>query len=140
MKNEFIGIGEYDLQVVADTLLKLNSSNRIFALYGEMGAGKTTFIRYLCQHIGVVDAISSPTYGLIHSYSSPTNGLVHHFDCYRLKNIREIQEIGFSEYLYSGQYCFIEWPELIESLLPPETVRIFIKCDLNPQLRTITFS
>lgn len=140
MKKEFTNIPESGLEVVAKEWLQLYPDHRVFALYGEMGAGKTTFIRHICQLLKVTDSPSSPTFALIHSYSSQTNGMVHHFDCYRLKNAKEIQEIGYEDYLYSGEYCFIEWPEIIESLLPPETVKITIVTGSDPTLRNITFS
>ena len=93
-----------------------------------MGAGKTTFIKQLCQEMGTMDVVNSPTFAIVNVYDveRPYPGEVYHFDCYRLKDIREAMDFGAEEYLYSGNYCFIEWPEKIESLLPDDTVYIRI--------------
>ena len=100
---------------------------RVFAFYGKMGAGKTTFVKAICEELGVEDVITSPTFAIVNEYrSDETSELIYHFDCYRLKDIREALDFGAEEYLYSGNYCFIEWPKLIESLLPEDTVYIRI--------------
>lgn len=138
MAKQYNRIHETNLEEIAKAILNLNIQQKIFALYGDMGAGKTTLIRYFCNVLGVTENVSSPTFGLIHTYSSPAFGLIHHFDCYRLKSDQEIQSIGFGEYLYADQYCFIEWPEIIESLLPTNTVKITIITELDPKYRTIT--
>ena len=93
-----------------------------------MGAGKTTFIKHLCEQMGTSDVVNSPTFAIVNVYDVklPQPGEVYHFDCYRLKDIREAMDFGAEEYLYSGNYCFIEWPKLIESLLPEDTVYIYI--------------
>lgn len=93
-----------------------------------MGAGKTTFIKHLCEQMGTSDVVNSPTFAIVNVYdvTLPQPGEVYHFDCYRLKDIREAMDFGAEEYLYSGNYCFIEWPKLIESLLPEDTVYIRI--------------
>ena len=100
----------------------------VFAFYGEMGAGKTTFIKHLCEQMGTDDVVNSPTFAIVNVYdvALPYPGEVYHFDCYRLKDIREAMDFGAEEYLYSGNYCFIEWPEKIEPLLPDDTVYIRI--------------
>ena len=100
--------------------------NRIFAFYGEMGTGKTTLIKALCRVLQVSDTTSSPSFGLIHEYRSGTGNAVYHFDFFRLETLEEVYDIGFEEYLYSGEYCFLEWPELVESILPGETIRMLI--------------
>ena len=119
-------------------LLSSYPQGRIFAFYAPMGAGKTTFIRSLCQEMGIEDEVNSPTFAIVNVYDIPCTyaatlpGIkelpdkVNHFDCYRLKSAREALDIGAEEYLYSGQYCFIEWPENIESLLPEETIIVRI--------------
>ncbi len=102
--------------------------HRVFAFEGQMGAGKTTFIKHLCEQMGTDDVVNSPTFAIINVYdvALPYPGEVYHFDCYRLKDIREAMDFGAEEYLYSGNYCFIEWPEKIEPLLPDDTVYIRI--------------
>ena len=97
----------------------------VFAFNGEMGAGKTTFIKALCEELGVEDATNSPSFAIINEYRSETTAeLIYHFDCYRLEDEVEAEEIGVEDYLYSGALCFIEWPERIESLLPDDTVEV----------------
>lgn len=114
--------------VSALDILHQAQPNRVFAFNGQMGAGKTTFIKHLCEKMGTQDVVNSPTFAIINVYdiSLPYSGEVYHFDCYRLKNIQEAIDFGVEDYLYSGNYCFIEWPELIEPLLPDDTVYIKI--------------
>lgn len=102
--------------------------HRVFAFEGQMGAGKTTFIKHLCEQMGTDDVVNSPTFAIVNVYdvALPYPGEVYHFDCYRLKDIREAMDFGAEEYLYSGNYCFIEWPDKIEPLLPDDTVYIRI--------------
>ena len=109
-------------------LLKDHEPHRVFAFDGQMGAGKTTFIKKLCEEMGTLDVVNSPTFAIVNVYDveRPYKGEVYHFDCYRLKDIREAMDFGAEEYLYSGNYCFIEWPEMIETLLPEDTVYIRI--------------
>ena len=97
----------------------------VFAFNGEMGAGKTTFIKALCQELGVEDVTNSPSFAIINEYRSDTTAeLIYHFDCYRLENEMEAEEIGVEDYFYSGALCFIEWPELIEDVLPGDAVKV----------------
>ena len=109
-------------------ILKTYETHRVFAFDGQMGAGKTTFIKSLCEAMGTADVVNSPTFAIVNVYDveQPYRGEVYHFDCYRLKDIREAIDFGAEEYLYSGNYCFIEWPEMIASLLPDDTVHIKI--------------
>lgn len=102
--------------------------HRVFAFEGQMGAGKTTFIKHLCEQMGTDDVVNSPTFAIVNVYdvALPYPGEVYHFDCYRLKDIREAMDFGAEEYIYSGNYCFIEWPDKIEPLLPDDTVYIRI--------------
>lgn len=102
-------------------------NRRIFAFYGSMGAGKTTFIKAVCQAMGVEDAINSPTFAIVNEYEDAECNTIFHFDFYRIKSIAEVYNMGYEEYLYSNAYCFIEWPELIEELLPDETVKVTIE-------------
>jgi len=121
----------------ATTFLKEFKKDRIFAFYGEMGAGKTTFIKALCHALGSRDNITSPTFAIINEYDTPKSGQIYHFDFYRIKNIEEAIDIGIDDYLNSGDYCLIEWPEKIESLLPEELIEVTIK-ETSPTSRHIT--
>ncbi|MCD6201015.1 MAG: tRNA (adenosine(37)-N6)-threonylcarbamoyltransferase complex ATPase subunit type 1 TsaE [Bacteroidales bacterium] len=120
---------EKELLPLAEYLLKLFSGKRIFVLYGNLGAGKTTFIKRFCNVLGVQNTIQSPTFAIINEYSSPKYGPVYHMDFYRIEKPEEAYDIGLEEYLDSGNYCFIEWPEKIESLLPADIVNIRIRVD-----------
>ena len=132
---EIKGIEEYP--AAAREFIHKMEERRIFAFYGTMGAGKTTFIKSLCEAMGVEDAINSPTFAIVNEYADACGETIYHFDFYRIKSIAEVYNMGYEEYLYSNAYCFIEWPELIEELLPEETVRVNIV--ENPDgTRTIT--
>lgn len=108
---------------VAADILASYPDNRIFILKGEMGAGKTTLVKALCRHLGVVDETASPTFAIINEYASP-NGRICHLDLYRLKSVAEALDIGILDIIDSGDYCFIEWPELIEGFLPEGVVTL----------------
>ena len=97
--------------------------HRVFAFYGKMGAGKTTFIKAICEELGVEDVITSPTFAIVNEYSHN----IFHFDFYRIKKLEEVYDMGFEEYFYSGALCFIEWPELIEEVLPEDAVKVTIE-------------
>ena len=100
----------------------------VFAFYGKMGAGKTTFVKAVCEELGVEDPINSPTFAIVNEYRSEASGeLIYHFDFYRIKRLEEVYDMGYEDYFYSGALCFIEWPELIEELLPEDAVRITIE-------------
>ena len=102
--------------------------NTVFAFYGQMGAGKTTFIKAICEVLGVSDAITSPTFAIVNEYRSDLAGeLIYHFDFYRIKKLDEVYDMGYEDYFYSGALCFIEWPELVEELLPGGTVKVSIE-------------
>ena len=98
----------------------------IFAFYGKMGSGKTTFIKSLCEELGVEDTINSPTFAIVNEYEDRDANTIFHFDFYRIKSLTEVYNMGYEEYFYSNAYCFIEWPELIEELLPEEHIRVDI--------------
>lgn len=111
--------------------------HRVFAFYGKMGAGKTTFIKAICEELGVEDVITSPTFAIVNEYTS-TNGPIYHFDFYRIKKLEEVYDMGFEDYFYSGALCFIEWPELIEEVLPEDAVKVNITENADGS-RTIIF-
>ena len=121
-------LNEQGEQVSALDILRQAEPHRVFAFDGQMGAGKTTFIKKLCEQMGTTDVVNSPTFAIVNVYDveQPYQGEVYHFDCYRLKDSREAIDFGAEDYLYSGNYCFIEWPEMIEALLPEDTVYIRI--------------
>ena len=98
---------------------------RVFAFYGKMGAGKTTFIKAICEELGVEDVITSPTFAIVNEYEAPDT-TIYHFDFYRIKKLEEVYDMGYEDYFYGGGLCFIEWPELIEELLPEDALRITI--------------
>ena len=97
----------------------------VFAFYGKMGAGKTTFVKAICEELGVKDVITSPTFAIINEYEADGEPL-YHFDFYRIKKLEEVYDMGYEDYFYSGALCFIEWPELIEEILPDDAVRVSI--------------
>ena len=112
--------------------------NTVFALYGKMGAGKTTFIKALCQELGVEDVVTSPTFAVINEYRSDIAGeLIYHFDFYRIKKLEEVYDMGYEDYFYSGALCFIEWPELVVELLPGNTIKVTIE-ELEDGSRKLT--
>ena len=115
-----------DLSSVALELLSL-SDNRIFAIEGDLGAGKTTLVKYMCSHLNIVDSVSSPTFSIVNEYLTTSGSKCFHFDFYRLNNIKEAIMLGVDAYFSSGYYCFIEWPDLIESLLPANYHHVKIK-------------
>ncbi len=114
------------LRDAARHFLRETAGQRVFAFYGQMGSGKTTFIRAICSELGVTDTVTSPTFTLINEYKRPNNLPVFHFDFYRITKITEVLDFGIEEYFDSSSPCFMEWPELIEPLLPPATLRLSI--------------
>ncbi len=119
---------------------------KVFAFYGKMGAGKTTFVKAICEELGVQDVITSPTFAIVNEYevnlNSQTSNLnvqsIFHFDFYRIKRLEEVYDMGYEDYFYSGALCFIEWPELIEDLLPEDAVKVTIT-ENTDGTRTVTF-
>lgn len=102
-------------------------SSRVFAFYGKMGSGKTTFVKALCEELGCDDVVTSPTFAIVNEYTDGEQQPVYHFDFYRIKKLEEVYDMGYEEYFYSGALCLIEWPELIEDVLPDDTVRVTIE-------------
>ncbi len=128
-----------DMPAAAAKILEQMSSEHIFAFYGEMGAGKTTLIKAFCHVLGSGDVVHSPTFSLVNEYEDGKGKSLYHFDFYRIKHIEEVYDMGFEEYIYSGDYCFLEWPERISELLP-ETY-VYISIDVNDdEVRKITYS
>ena len=117
-----------DIEAAARQFVEAMGDNTVFAFYGKMGAGKTTFIKEVCTLLGVTDNITSPTFAIVNEYRSDIAGeLIYHFDFYRIKKLEEVYDLGYEDYFYSGALCFIEWPELIEELLPGNTVKVTIE-------------
>ncbi|MCX6306618.1 MAG: tRNA (adenosine(37)-N6)-threonylcarbamoyltransferase complex ATPase subunit type 1 TsaE [Bacteroidetes bacterium] len=123
---KFVVNSEAELLPVARQIIAACPSGRVFALYGTMGAGKTTFVKAMCQALGVADIVQSPTFSIVNEYKTTTGESIFHFDFYRIRNIAEVFDIGYEDYLYSGNYCFMEWPELIETLMPDNVIRLRI--------------
>lgn len=115
------------IREAAQTFIAAIEEYTVFAFYGKMGVGKTTFIKAVCEELGVTDVINSPTFAIINEYRSDESGeLIYHFDFYRINKVEEAFDFGYEDYFYSGALCFIEWPELVEELLPPDAVKVFI--------------
>lgn len=114
------------LPKIADQLLQLVQEKKVWLFKGEMGAGKTTLIKALCKSLGVEETISSPTFSIVNEYQGKESKAIYHFDFYRLKNEEEAMDIGVEEYLYSGSYCFIEWPSIVPGILPDDAFIIEI--------------
>lgn len=123
---EFICKDKKELPQVASLLLNTFPDDSFFAFFGDMGVGKTTLIKEICTQLGVVDNVCSPTFSIVNEYLSDGNEPIYHFDFYRLKNLEEIYDMGYEEYFYSGNYCFVEWSEKVEALLPTSYVRLDI--------------
>ncbi|WP_340112189.1 tRNA (adenosine(37)-N6)-threonylcarbamoyltransferase complex ATPase subunit type 1 TsaE [Maribellus mangrovi] len=126
-----------ELQSVAEELVSAFSADRVFAFYGKMGAGKTTFIQSICRVLGSEDNVTSPTFALINEYNTDQLESIFHFDFYRIKELEEAYDLGYEDYIYSGSYCLIEWPEMIEPLLPDNIVEVKIEVQ-DDESRVIT--
>ena len=115
-----------NIECIAQQFVEEQNDGRVFAFYGQMGAGKTTFIAAVCKALGIEEPVNSPTFAIINEYVADNGETVYHFDCYRLNTLRDALNIGIEEYFASGNICFIEWAENIEELLPVDTVRVNI--------------
>lgn len=124
MRIEIAGIGQ--LPAVARKLLEIFPDERFFAFFGKMGVGKTTLIKEICAALGVEDVVCSPTFAIVNEYHTQEDEPVYHFDFYRMNSVREAYDIGYEEYFYSGCYCFTEWTEKIEEILPERYVKVEI--------------
>ena len=128
-----------NIREAAQTFVEQIGDRTVFAFYGKMGAGKTTFIKAVCEELGVSDVITSPTFAIVNEYRSDTTGeLIYHFDFYRIKKLEEVYDMGYEDYFYSGALCFIEWPELIDELLPEDAVKVSIE-ENSDGSRTVSF-
>ncbi|MEQ8239417.1 MAG: tRNA (adenosine(37)-N6)-threonylcarbamoyltransferase complex ATPase subunit type 1 TsaE [Cyclobacteriaceae bacterium] len=116
-----------DLSNFAKEITERIKNNPVVVFYGEMGAGKTTLIKMICENFGVQDEMSSPTFSLVNEYLGGDGEPIYHFDLYRLETLKEAMDIGIEEYLFSGNICFIEWPQIIEEELPDQYLKISIK-------------
>jgi len=128
-----------DLPSAARRLLEHSGRHRIFAFYGSLGAGKTTIIKAICNHLGAGDMTSSPSFTLVNEYRTPEGSLLYHIDFYRVKDTAEVFDFGLEEYLHGETYCFMEWPEMVEDLLPADTVKVRIIVGKNEE-RTLDIS
>ncbi len=115
-----------ELNPIVDEIIQLSKSHAVFCIYGNLGAGKTTLIKLICEQLQVIDSISSPTYPIINEYKTADNKIIYHIDLYRLKSIEEAMNIGIEDYLFSDNLCFIEWPDNFESILPDNHIKIKI--------------
>jgi len=126
-----------ELPVIASKILDEYPEERVFAFYGDLGAGKTTFIKALCHLLGVTEEVTSPSFSIINEYEAGGIDLIYHFDFYRIKKLEEVLDLGYEEYFYSTDYCFLEWPDKIEELLPESYVYISITKSENDKSRNI---
>ena len=115
-----------ELSQVSDLLISLRDKSNIIAFYGNMGAGKTTLIKNLCAKLGVQDEVNSPTFALVNEYQTDTFDSIFHFDFYRIKSLEEVFDIGYEDYFYGGSLCLLEWPELIDPLMPEHFIKVEI--------------
>ena len=115
-----------EISDVAKEFISQMGDHKVFAFYGSMGAGKTTFIKAICEELGVEDVINSPTFAIINEYNTKNGNQIFHFDFYRINKIEEAYDFGYEDYFYSGNLCFIEWPEKIKDLIPPDAVEVHI--------------
>ncbi len=118
-----------NIHEAARQFIKNMGNGNIFAFYGKMGAGKTTFIKAICEELGVEDVITSPTFAIVNEYTTKTGEPIYHFDFYRIKKIEEVYDLGYEDYFDSGHLCFLEWPELIKDLLPEDCTKVTISIE-----------
>ena len=110
----------------AKEFVSIMGEHKVFVFYGSMGVGKTTFITALCKELGVTDVISSPTFAIVNEYETVSGNSIYHFDFYRINKVEEAFDFGYEDYFYSGNLCFIEWPEKVAELIPDNAVKVFI--------------
>ena len=124
----------------AKKILMMFKGSRLFAFDGKLGSGKTTMIKFLCAELGVEDHPASPSFSILNEYRTKDQDVIYHFDFYRIKNLKEVYDIGYEEYFFSGKYCFIEWAEKIKELLPEDCVYIRIEDPVDENSRTFVFN
>ena len=129
-----------ELSQVSEYLLSLRDESDIIAFYGPMGAGKTTLIKNLCHRMGVTDEVNSPTFAIVNEYVTEEAESVYHFDFYRIKKLEEVYDIGYENDFYSGNLCLLEWPEMIEPLMPEKFIRVDIALGDTDDSRKIVVS
>ena len=130
---------EADLPQAARSFIAAMQDRTIFAFYGKMGVGKTTFIKALCEEMGIVDVVNSPTFAIVNEYhNAAADRRIFHFDFYRIKRLEEVYDMGYEDYFYSGNLCLLEWPELIEDILPENAVKVRIE-ELTDGTRLVSF-
>lgn len=127
-----------NIHVAAREFMANMGNGTVFAFYGKMGTGKTTFIKAICEEMGVEDVITSPTFAIVNEYTTSQGAPVYHFDFYRIKKIEEVYDMGYEDYFYGGNLCFLEWPELIEDLLPEDVTKVYITTEEDGS-RTVEF-
>lgn len=128
MKEYTISInGLEDYPKTAQDFIRLLDKGNVFAFYGKMGSGKTTLIKSICDELGVKDTINSPTFAIVNEYEDRDGRSIFHFDFYRIKSLDEVYNMGYEEYVYGNGICFMEWPELIEELLPEDCIKVYIE-------------
>lgn len=126
---EIIINGLEDYPRAAKEFVKLLKHGNLYAFYGKMGSGKTTLIKSICEELGVADTVNSPTFAIVNEYEGGDGKTIYHFDFYRIKSLAEVYNMGYEEYFYGNAYCFMEWPELVEELLPDDCIRVDINED-----------
>jgi tRNA threonylcarbamoyladenosine biosynthesis protein TsaE len=136
MKEYFAKTTE-DLPNIAKDIIENFKNDRIFAFYGKMGSGKTSLIKEICRYKEVKDKVTSPTFSLVNEYLTENNEIIYHFDFYRVESTEEVFDFGYEDYFFSGNLCLIEWPELIERLLPENNVKIIIE-EIENNIRHIS--
>ena len=138
MNEKVFNINSVDeLSQVSDLLISWREKSNIIAFYGPMGAGKTTLIKNLCHKLGVTDEVNSPTFALVNEYPTPIEDSIFHFDFYRIKKLEEVYDIGYEDYFYSGRLCLLEWPELIDPLMPDHFIKVEIALGDSDNARKI---
>lgn len=139
MNNKITINGLENIKTAAQEFVEHIGYNKVFAFYGKMGAGKTTFIKAVCECLGVEDTVTSPTFAIVNEYqSTKVDYPIFHFDFYRIKKLEEVYDMGYEDYFYGGNICFLEWPELIEDLLPEDATKVSIKTE-EDGTRTVEF-
>ncbi len=127
----FIASSPSDLEALAPAIIDAFNHKRVVLFYGEMGAGKTTLIKALSRYLGVEESTTSPTFSIVNEYLSDAGDTLYHFDFYRIENEEEVMDLGYEDYFYSGNHCFIEWPEKIPNLLPENAVKLIIEIGVD---------